>query len=70
MFTHTATNPIENHLGCRPYPETLHPKKKIETLYPKTFESATILCVNGSKRKFELIRNVFRPRKYVFAVLQ
>jgi hypothetical protein len=55
-FTHTATNPVENHLGCRTYPktlnpgkkvETLYPGKKVETLYPETFESGENSRVNG-----------------------
>jgi hypothetical protein len=46
-FTHTATNPVENHLGCRTYPKTLNPGKKVETLYPETFESREKSRVNG-----------------------
>jgi hypothetical protein len=46
-FTHTATNPVENHLGCRTYPKTLNPGKKVETLYPETFESGENSRVNG-----------------------
>jgi hypothetical protein len=46
-FTHTATNPVENHLGCRTHPKTLNPGKKVETLYPETFESGENSRVNG-----------------------
>ena len=62
-FTPTATNLMENLLGFRPYPETLNPEKKVETLYTEIFESETIRRANGSKLKFQLIRNLFSPAK-------
>ena len=54
---------MENLLGFRPYPKTLNLEKKVETLYTETFESETIRRVNGSKRKFQLTRNLFSPAK-------
>ena len=64
-FTRTATNLMENLLGFWPYPETLNPEKKVETLYPETFESETIRRVNGSKRKFQFDPQPFFVRENI-----